>query len=140
MSSRADKYTQTDKKKDLFSDFLNNFESHPINRSLVRIVDEQSVKQSLRNLILTNLGERLFQPNIGSNIRKALFEPNDLVTAENLSFYIKSTIKYNEPRVNLIRLEVIPNPLTDSFNVNIIFSVINSSTPTTMDLILKRVR
>ena len=140
MSTRADKFTELGKKIELFSDFLNNFDKHPITHGLVKITNEQSIKQSLRNLILTNLGERLFAPNVGSNINRALFEPNDVISAENISFYIKNTIKYNEPRVNLLKLEVISNPISSSFTVNIIFSVLNSSTPTSLNLVLKRVR
>jgi phage baseplate assembly protein W len=140
MLSRADTITQLDKKQELFSDFLDNFDKHPISHGLIKITNEQSIKQSLRNLILTNLGERLFQPNIGSNIHRALFEPNDIVTAENISFYIKNTIQYNEPRVNVLNIEVLPDVSRYSFNVNIIFSVINSTTPVTLNLILKRVR
>jgi hypothetical protein len=140
MLSRADTITQLDKKQELFSDFLDNFDKHPISHGLIKITNEQSIKQSLRNLILTNLGERLFQPNIGSNIHRALFEPNDIVTAENISFYIKNTIQYNEPRVKVLNIEVLPDISRYSFNVNIIFSVINSTTPVTLNLILKRVR
>lgn len=140
MSTRADKFTQTGKKKDLFSDFLNNFESHPVNKSLVRITNEQSVKQSIRNLVLTSLGERLFQPTIGSNVLRTLFEPNDLITAENIVFHITNTIKYNEPRANIVRVEAIPNDMTDSVAVNIVFSLINNPIPITLNLILKRVR
>jgi hypothetical protein len=140
MLSRADTITQLDKKQELFSDFLDNFDKHPISHGLIKITNKQSIKQSLRNLILTNLGERLFQPNIGSNIHRALFEPNDIVTAENISFYIKNTIQYNEPRVKVLNIEVLPDISRYSFNVNIIFSVINSTTPVTLNLILKRVR
>lgn len=42
---------------------------------------EQHVKEEVTQLILTSLGERLFQPDIGSNVRRLVFENLDDVTA-----------------------------------------------------------
>jgi len=138
-STRADKFTSV-VKQEYFTDFLDNFDSHPVNNSLAKAVNENSVKQSIRNLLLTNIGERLFQPTIGSNILYALFEPNDIVTSENITSFVKSTITQNELRAVLLSVNVYPNPDQSSFDVNIIFSLINSNIPIQMTVILKRVR
>ncbi len=46
-----------------------------------RIQDlREHVSQELKQLILTNLGERLFQPDIGTNIRRLVFENIDAST------------------------------------------------------------
>lgn len=140
MATRADKYTQIQKKQEYFSDFLDNFDQHPINHQLARVTNEESVKQSLRNLILTNLGERLFQPTVGSDVLKALFEPNDIVTAQNLSFFIRNTITQNEPRVILNDVVVNPSPDQYGFTASIVFSLINNSNLVSLNVILKRVR
>lgn len=139
LATRADKYTQI-QRQEYFSDFLNNFDSHPVNNTLAKVSNENSVKQSIRNLILTNLGERLFQPTIGSNIRHSLFEPNDVITAENITNFVKSTINQNEKRAFLMSVQVYPNPDKNAFNVNVIFSLINNNTPIQLNVILKRVR
>jgi len=123
-----------------FSDFLDNFDSHPVNNTLARAINADAVKQSMRNLVLTNLGERLFQPTIGSDVLKSLFEPNDIVTAENISYYIKNTLKQNEPRVLVLTVDVTPDTESSSFNVTIIFSLVNNTTTQSLDIILKRVR
>ena len=78
MQTRADKYTQVGKKQEFYSDFMNNFVKHPVNNSLARLTNEESVKQSIRNLILTNVGERMFEPDVGSTVNNALFEPNEI--------------------------------------------------------------
>jgi uncharacterized protein len=139
MATRADKYTQT-QKQEWFSDFLNNFDNHPINHSLTKVANERSVSQSIKNLILTDLGERLFQPTIGSDIRKTLFDPNDIVTAENITFFIKSTVRQNEPRATLLDVIVTANPDGNSFSVSVVYSLINNNVPITINLLLKRVR
>jgi phage baseplate assembly protein W len=42
---------------------------------------EQHVKEELTQLILTGMGERLFQVDIGTNVRRLVFENLDEVTA-----------------------------------------------------------
>jgi phage baseplate assembly protein W len=138
--TRADKYTQTQKKQEYFSDFLNNFDKHPITSTLARITNEDSITQSIRNIVLTNLGERVFEPNIGSDIKRALFEPNDTITAENIILFVKSTIKQNEPRALVNNVFVYPSPDDNSFTVNVVYSVINNPVTTSLNLILRRVR
>jgi phage baseplate assembly protein W len=41
----------------------------------------EAVKNNIRNLLQTNEGERFFQPNLGLNLRRLLFEQ---ITGENL--------------------------------------------------------
>jgi phage baseplate assembly protein W len=140
MSSRADKFTQTQKKQEFFSDFLNNFDKHPITNSVAKVTNEESVKQAIKNLILTDLGERLFEPKIGSGIKNALFEPNDIVSAETIVFQIQNCIRFNEPRVDLYDVRVLSSPDGGTFNVTIVFGIINNVEPITLNLILRRVR
>lgn len=137
--ARADVVQRT-KPTEHFSDFLNNMDVHPLNKTIGRVLNEDSVRQSLKNLILTNIGERLFQPTIGSDVYKSLFEPNDVITAENISYHISSTIKHNEPRVILLNVITTPNQDDYSFNVNIVFSLINNPATINLNLILRRVR
>lgn len=48
----------------------------------------EAVKNNIRNLLLTQKGERLMQPNLGMNLRKYLFEPlgeeNDIVIRDDI--------------------------------------------------------
>jgi hypothetical protein len=138
--SRADKITELSKKQDFFSDFFTDFETHPITNNLARVTNDQSVKQSIRNLILTNRGERFFEPNIGSDILRAVFEPNDILTANDLQRYIEYTIKFCEPRAKLQQVSVTPSLDGNEFVVTILFSIINNPVPISLDVILKRVR
>ena len=58
----------------IFSDFNNSFAVHPVKKDLSLKTDADSVKQAVKNLILTDKGERLMQPRIGCKIRSLLFE------------------------------------------------------------------
>ena len=138
-TTRADQNTQLQKKQELFSDFLTNMDAHPVTRGLAKTTNENAVRQSLKSLILTNLGERPFQPNIGSDVRRSLFEPNDAVTAQDIVQAIKSCVKYCEPRANLLDVRAFPSG-EEGFVISIVFSVINNTEPLALEFILKRVR
>jgi phage baseplate assembly protein W len=140
MSTRADNFTQTRKLPDLFSDFLNDLTPHPFTKDLGRAKNDQAIKQSLKNIVMTNLGERFFQPNIGSDVNRYLFEPNDVVLEENLKFAVENAIRFHEPRVNIIQILVSSFSEEDRVAVNIVFSIINSIQVQNLNLILRRVR
>lgn len=150
--TRSDAYTQTNKKQEYFSDFLDSFAVSPIGGELGKVINERAVTQSIKNLIMTSLGERLFQPTIGSNIYNSLFEFNDNLTTSSIEFNIANTLKYNEPRCNLISLKatpiignylpaVGPNPSNDyTIEVSITYALINNPEPITINFMLRRVR
>jgi len=62
------------------------------------------------------------------------------LTAYNISNSIRDTIKYNEKRANLINVAVYPTADQNSVIVNVVFSLINSNEPITLDVVLRRVR
>lgn len=140
MTTRADRYTQLQKTPDLFSDFMSDLSPHPITKDLARLRNDQSVRQSIRNLVLTNYGERPFQPTIGSTVNRALFEPNDDFLADEIETSIRRTIESNEPRATVISVSALPDNNRNSVSVSIVFSLINSMQPQSLDVILRRVR
>ena len=140
MSTRADNLTQTRLVPDLFSDFMNDLTPHPFTKDVGRVKNDQSIKQALKNIILTNFGERFYQPNIGSDVYNSLFEPNDSIMEENLKFGIENAIRFHEPRVNLINVEVYTFSEENRVSINIVFSIINSIQIQSVNLILRRVR
>jgi phage baseplate assembly protein W len=106
-----------------YSDLDLNFTIHPIKKDINKHVEEMAVINALKNLILTNHYERPFQPDLGSNVRRLLFENLDVVTAAALEQEIFQTIKNYEPRVELIDVIVSPNYDQNEFNVTIVVSV-----------------
>jgi len=80
--TRAESFTANKKQTEYFSDFLNSFAKTPVGDKLARVTNEQSVNQSLRNIIKTINGERLFNPDFGSQVLSSLFEPNDFFQLE----------------------------------------------------------
>lgn len=63
--------------------------------------DDQLIKESLVQLILTQNGERIMRPDMGSNALSFIFEPNNLVLAQTLRAEIQAVVAKFEPRVVL---------------------------------------
>jgi phage baseplate assembly protein W len=140
MASRADAITQLQKKVDTYSDFPNSFAKHPITNELVVIKNEASLRQAFKNLIMTNIGERPFNPFFGSNISRTLFEPYDPFVREDIIRYVTDAAKSFESRINVLGVDVKDVPDKNGMTVNIVFSIINNPEPVAFSIFLKRVR
>ena len=124
--SRADKNTLEQKKREIYSDFLINFDQNPFTGVLARVTNEESVAQSLKNITLTNRGERFYNSNKGSRIRSSLFELFDSGMFDAIKLDLQDMYSYYEPRAIINDIIIQPETLDlNSLNVSIIFSIIN---------------
>jgi phage baseplate assembly protein W len=123
-----------------FSDLDLNFTIHPVKKDINRYTNETAVINSIKNLILTNHYERPFQPEIGSNVRRMLFENMDTITSTVLENEISQTIKNYEPRANVSRINVSPDYDNNGFKVYMEFYVVNRTSPITINFFLERIR
>jgi phage baseplate assembly protein W len=123
-----------------YSDLDLNFTIHPVKKDINRYTNETAVVNSIKNLILTNHYERPFQPDIGSNVRRLLFENMDTITATTLKKEIEQTIKNYEPRANISDIVVSPDYENNGFKVYMEFYVVNRTTPITINFFLERIR
>lgn len=122
--------------KDLDLDFI----PHPITGDINKKTGVNAIVQSVKNLILLNHYEKPFHPEIGSNVRKMLFENIDPVTANILAKEIKITIDNFEPRVSVQNVYVSENYDENGFNATIEFVIKNTSQPLTVSFFLERLR
>jgi phage baseplate assembly protein W len=140
MSTTKDRFSKIQSKNQQYSDFLNDLTPHPITGDIVRFVNEQAVSRSLRNLILTNRGERLYQPEIGGDIYRMLFEPMSDGLADLLTSAIQRTIADYEPRAQILNVVVTPDYDNNLYTVIVEYMLINRSTPVVLNVTLTRVR
>lgn len=138
-ATRAETLTST-KKVEYYSDFVTSFAKTPVGDQLSRVINDRSINQALKNIIFTDLGERLFQPYIGSNINRMLFENNYPEDLTQLEFLIENAVKNNEPRVNLLEVVVRSGNTEHEIVITIVYNTINNPEPITVDYIFKRVR
>lgn len=138
--SRNDFITQTEKKLEYYSDFTDDFLKHPVTNQLVKVTNEQAVIQSIKNLIQTNLGEWPFRPDLGSNIRRSLFDLYGPFLVEDMKIAISDVIKHSEPRAKLLQVDIYEAEGLNAIGASIMFQIINQPQPSTLDIVLKRVR
>jgi len=124
----------------VFSDIDLNFIANPVSGDVSKKLDENAVKQSIKNLLLTNHYERRFHPEIGSSIRGLLFEPYSPLTKAMLERAIINTIENYEPRVVLIAVEITGNPDNNTLFATVRFRIVNTSTPISLGILLDRTR
>lgn len=124
----------------VYSDFSLAFLQNPLSRDLGVVVNENAVRNSLKNLILTNRYERLLDPYIGTDIQSLLFETADGSVVKMIQEYIKQTIQNFEPRINLVDVQCTPYPEKNGFVVVIKYSINQFPAVQTLSIPLTRVR
>ena len=102
------------------------------------MVNDNSIKQSVKNLILTAPGEKPFQPDTGSKVYTMLFEPLDAFTADMIRDEIINTINQNEPRVQLTNVDCQPIMAGNKLNVYIEYRIVGLPVVETIEFILQR--
>ena len=124
----------------IFSDIDLNFTAHPVTKDITRRYDENAVKASVKNLIMTSNYERPFHSELGSQVRALLFEPATPMTRAVLERTIEDLITNFEPRVDLISVQVGVSEDNNSVYVTVEFKIVNTERPLTLDLVLERTR
>lgn len=123
-----------------FSDLDLNFTKHPVTKDVSKKVNENAIATAIRNLLLTSHYERPFNPDLGSNLKKFLFEPIDNVTTSLIQDSIFETIKNYEPRVTVEEVVAAPNFDEQRYDVYVTFFVKNTVEPITISFFLERIR
>lgn len=139
--AREDGYTIEFKKRERYSDFATNFDLNPVTGYLAKVTNEDSVAQSMRNIVLTATGERFYDMNKGSRIRHSLFEPNNPETIELIKLQLRSALNAYEPRAIIHQIRMNEDVDSNQYNVSIVFSVINiPKEQFSLDVAVARVR
>jgi len=132
--------TPLTKKKELYKDVDLDLTRHPVTNDVSVNINENAVKASIRNIVLTKKGERPFDRDFGSNITAYLFENHTPVTYKSAENDIRAAIKMYEPRCELIDVTVGGDPDSNNLRATIRFVVINTNETSTLEILLRRAR
>jgi len=124
----------------IYRDMDFRFIPHPVTGRLAILKNSDSVKQAVKLLVLTSLGERPFRPNLGSLVRSHMFENFTRSTVADIRFSIQNAIRNKEPRVEILDVGVIGLPDSNAVRVNVVFRPINSNDPAQVEFTIERVR
>lgn len=124
-----------------FKDLNVTFKKHPVTDDLVVVKDKAAITQSIRNLLLTQKGERPFQPDLGTSIYRLLFEPLDFATAALIRLEIADAMKKFEPRISVDQIRVEPDLDSNNFDVEMSYIIVGrEDTPVSVEFFLESAR
>ncbi|MBO05718.1 MAG: hypothetical protein CMI58_01535 [Parcubacteria group bacterium] len=140
----AEAVNNSDKGTTFYRDLNLYFNKNPVTGDISAVTDVQDIKRAVRNIILLNTWDKPFHPELGPNVRGALFENYDIPTITDVAAKITRTVNKYEPRVRIIEV-LIPEPelQVDSNTLRIFISFFLKSAPNIaeeLELILKRAR
>lgn len=72
--------------------------------------DEDEIRQSIRIILGTGPGQRVMRPEFGCRIHELVFAPNNNTTAGLASRYVSEALGRWEPRIDVQRVDVTPDP------------------------------
>ena len=121
-----------------FSDLLISFAKNSFTDDVSSVKNDNSIKQAIKNLVLTTPGEKPFQPLVGSKVTDLLFEPLDAFTADTIRDEIINTINQYEPRVELNSVVVTPFEASNKLNIAIEYRVVGLPIIETISFVLQR--
>jgi phage baseplate assembly protein W len=102
--------------------------------------DAAAVKQAVKNILLTNLYEKPFAPQFGSDLSSLLFSlDTDFAEGDVRERIINSINKY-EPRARVMSVKTTINGDQNSARVTVTFQILSTSEEFTIDLTLARLR
>ena len=83
------------------------------------------VGSNLINYLLTNKGERVFNPNFGADLRNLIFESVSDVTTDELAFRIQNDINLFFPQVDIKEVKFNNVPDKNEINFTLTYTVAN---------------
>jgi len=123
-----------------FNDLDLDFTANPITGDVVAVKDSTSIKRGIKNILLTEEGERLMQPEVGSGIRNMLFEQMTDLSVQRIETEILSAIEAWESRAQVLSIIVTPEEDNNRYRVAITFRIINELEEQELELFLSRER
>ena len=128
------------KRARIYKDFDLSFTKNSITGDINKKLDVNAVKQSMKNLILTDIMERPFQPDLGSRLGGLLFENADIFTTDAIRATIENLLENYERRAKINSVDVEPDIDRNTYEVTINFFVIGINEPQELEVKLERLR
>lgn len=104
------------------------------------LTNEQAVKESIHNLLLTEKGSKVMDVNYGLGLEQYLFAPIDEFTAQMMQFDITNGIKNFEERISDLEVIVTPTPDLSTYDITVNFMVVFSTKTQTLQVKFKKIR
>jgi phage baseplate assembly protein W len=107
---------------------------------LYKKTDAADVKQSVKNLLLTNYTEKPFNMKFGGNLNDFLFELDTDIDVDLMADKIIQAVDQYEPRAQVLSVNANLYPQRNEVVVTVQFQVLSTSELVVLDLTLTRLR
>lgn len=97
--------------------------------------DYDAIRNSIRNIFTTKPGQKLLTPNFGSALERYLFEPVTDTMARIIGNEILNQIETFEPRVEVLNVEVAPQPDLNQYSIQVLYTFLELKTQNTLSII-----
>lgn len=126
-------------KQKIYKDLDLTFARAP-NDDVYKKTDAAAVKQSVKNILLTNRLEKPFNPIFGGNLNSFLFELSEFFDEQTIEDEVRTAIENYEPRaiVRGVRAKMIPDQ--NDIRVSVAFQIANTLENVTLEVSLARLR
>ena len=122
-----------------YSDIDLSFQKRPVG-DIYKKREAAAVKQAVKNLLLTNLTEKPFQPTFGGDLSNLLFELANNDADEILELAVATAIENWEPRAKVTNIQVNVTPDNNTARVRVTFQVISIEEEVTLETTVIRLR
>ena len=124
-----------------FKDISMSFQVNPLSNDLIALKNENAIARSVRNIIFTVPGEKVFNPDFGTNITDSLFELLDETSATVIKDQITYSLETYEQRISLIDVIVVPDFDNNGYDVEISYRIVGADVdPQQISFILQPTR
>lgn len=123
-----------------YSDFDFRFLAHPQTGRLALKKNTESITQAVKLLIMTNVLERPFRPQLGSTIRRNLFENFGPFVSAEIKSSIEQAIKNIEPRAIILDVQANPDPDNTRLDIKLVYRPVNAAQPVEANFSLERLK
>jgi phage baseplate assembly protein W len=120
-------------------DFFNSFLPHPDTGRLLVKIGKREYSQSIRNLVMTNIGERPFENRTGSNVRSLLYDIFTDQTKDLVSKLVRETVS-EEKNVSVLDVNVEGINHNQAIVITIAYTFLGNVAPVVLSITLSRVR
>lgn len=116
-----------------------SFKKHPLTGDISTKTDSSALKQSIRNIVLTNYYERGFNVELASNLNASLFENVGNLMLQQIRDNITNSLNNFEPDCELLDVEVIDND-DNTITVTIYYNEFTNPDTQSISIELARLR
>jgi len=139
-STTASVQVSTVRRKKSFADIDLSLPIHPYRGDLTPLKDDDAIKNSVKNLILTNFYERPFQPDKGANLVGLLFEHADAFTALEIEEAVRDVLGIYEPRIIVNGVICNDDSQKNAWRITVNYTIRSFGIPSKVGVVLKRLR